>query len=73
MSEAEQCILKAIDVSRRQKAKSYEPRAAMSLYRLRQKHAKAQLARALLKKVYDSFTEEFSSPDLREAKRLLDE
>ena len=45
----------------------------MSLYRLRQKHAKAQLARALLKKVYDSFTEEFSSPDLREAKRLLDE
>ena len=71
-SEAEQCILKAIDVSRHQKAKSYELRSVISLYRLRQKQGKAKLARPLLKKVYGWFTEGFNSPDLREAKRLLE-
>ena len=63
----------AIDVSRRQKAKSYEPRAVMSFYRLRQKQGKAKLARAMLKMLYGWVTEGFNSPDLREAKRLLEE
>jgi predicted ATPase len=72
-SEVEKCILKAIDVSRHQKAKSYELRSVISLYRLRQKQGKAKLAHAILKKIYGWFTEGFASPDLREAKRLLDE
>ena len=73
VSEAEKCNPQAIDVSRHQKAKSYELRSVMSLYRLRQKQGKAKQARALLKKVYGWFTEGFDSPDLREAKRLLEE
>ena len=54
---AEGSFQKAIDVSRRQSAKLYELRAAMSLARLWRDQGKPQQARELLAPVYGWFTE----------------
>ena len=66
-------ILKAIEVARRQSAKSWELRAAMSLARLWQHQDKQKEAHELLAKIYSWFTEGFDTKDLQEAKTLLDE
>jgi class 3 adenylate cyclase/predicted ATPase len=71
--EAEACFRQALDVARRQLAKSWELRAAMSLSRLWQQQAKRAEARELLAPIYSWFTEGFDTPDLQEAKALLDE
>ena len=60
-------------MARRQQAKSWELRAAMSLSRLWQRQAKRNAARQLLAEIYGWFTEGFDTPDLREAKALLEE
>ena len=72
-TEVEVCFQKAFDVSRRQNAKSFELRAAMSLSRLRQKQGKMAEARELLAGVYGWFTEGFESRDLEEARAMLDQ
>ena len=72
-AEAEACFHTALDVARRQEAKSWELRAAMSLARLWQQQDKKQEARDLLASVYDWFTEGFDTPDLIDAKALIDE
>ena len=72
-AEAEACFQRALDVARRQEAKSLELRAAMSLGRLWQQQGKRAEARQLLAEVYGWFTEGFDTRDLREAKALLDE
>jgi predicted ATPase/predicted Ser/Thr protein kinase len=64
--EAEQSFQEALAVASRQEAKSLELRAAVSWTRT----AKSQ-ATEKLRKVYDSFTEGFQTPDLQEAKELL--
>ena len=61
---------RALDVARRQEAKSLELRAAMSLSRLRQQQGKRADAHALLAPVYSWFTEGFDTIDLQEAKVL---
>jgi predicted ATPase len=71
-SEAEECFLKAIEIARRQEAKSLELRAATSLARLWQQQGKTAEARALLSPVYNWFTEGFDTKDLQEAKALLE-
>jgi predicted ATPase len=71
--EGEACLHTALDVARHQQAKSLELRAAMSLSRLWQRQGKRDAARQLLASVYGWFTEGFDSPDLREAKVLLEE
>jgi predicted ATPase len=48
-------------------------RAAVSLARLRRDQGRHAEARGLLAPVYDWFTEGFGTPDLKEAKALLDE
>jgi predicted ATPase len=70
--EAEPCFHQALDVARRQQAKSLELRAAMSLARLWQRQGKHAEAHELLAPVYGWFTEGFDTADLREAKGLLD-
>ncbi len=70
---AEECFRQAINISRRQKAKSWELRATMSLSRLLQKQDKKEEAKQMLAEVYDWFTEGFDTPDLKEAKALLEE
>jgi predicted ATPase len=70
--EAEACFQRALEVARRQEAKSLELRAAMSLARLWQHQGKRAAARELLAPVYSWFTEGFDTADLQEAKALLD-
>ncbi|RIK71195.1 hypothetical protein DCC62_22095 [candidate division KSB1 bacterium] len=72
-SEVEACYEKALAVARKQEAKSFELRAAMSLGRLWQSQGKNEQAKELLNKVYNWFTEGFETRDLREAKQLLAE
>jgi DNA-binding winged helix-turn-helix (wHTH) protein/predicted ATPase len=70
--EAEACFLKAIDIARRQQAKSLELRATMSLAQLWQQQGKREEARQMLAETYAWFTEGFDTKDLQEAKALLE-
>jgi predicted ATPase len=70
--EAEACFQRALDVTRRQEAKSLELRATMSLARLWQEQDKRAEAYELLAPVYRWFTEGFDTADLQEARALLD-
>jgi predicted ATPase len=70
---AEQSFHRAQAVARRQNAKSFELRAAMSLARLWRDQGKVSEARELLAPVYGWFTEGFDTRDLKEAKALLEE
>jgi predicted ATPase len=72
-TETETCFCQALDIARRQQAKSWELRAAISLARLWQSQDKRQEAYVLLAPVYHWFTEGFDTADLQEAKALLDE
>jgi predicted ATPase len=72
-SHAETCFQQALDLARRQEAKSLELRAAMSLSRLWQQQGKRAEAYDLLAPIYGWFTEGFDTADLQEAKTLLEE
>jgi predicted ATPase len=72
-SEAETCFRNALQIGREQGARSLELRTATSLARLWRDQDKRQDARYLLAPVYDWFTEGFDTPDLKDAKVLLDE
>jgi ATP/maltotriose-dependent transcriptional regulator MalT len=72
VSAAETAIEQAIAVARRQNAKSWELRAAMSLARLRRQQGRPQEAVALLAPILGWFTEGFDTADLKDAKALLD-
>jgi hypothetical protein len=71
--EAAACFLKAIEIARRQQAKSLELRAVTSLSQLWQSQGKKDEARQMLAEIYGWFTEGFDTKDLQEAKALLDE
>ena len=70
--QAETWLQRALDVARRQEAKSLELRAAMSLARLWQQQGKRTEAYNLLAPIYGCFTEGFDTADLQEARALLD-
>jgi predicted ATPase len=70
--QAETCFQRALVMARRQQAKSWELRVAMSLSRLLQQQGKCTAACELLAPVYGWFTEGFDTADLQEAKALLD-
>ena len=63
---------RALAIARAQQAKSWELRAAMSMARLWRDQGKQNEARELLAPVYGWFTEGFDTPDLKNAKVLLD-
>ncbi|NOT57802.1 MAG: AAA family ATPase, partial [Deltaproteobacteria bacterium] len=71
--EAEACFLKAIEVARRQQAKSFELQATTSLARLWQQQGKVKQAHTMLSAIYNWFTEGFETKDLQEAKALIEE
>jgi predicted ATPase len=71
-TEAEAWFRQALDVARRQQAKSLELRAAMSLSRLWRQQGKRTEAYHLLKPIYGWFTEGFDTADLQDAKALLE-
>ena len=72
LAKAEAYFERALAVARKQQAKSWELRAAMSMARLWRDQGKRDDARDLLAPVYDWFTEGFDTLDLKEAKALLD-
>jgi adenylate cyclase len=69
--EAELCFGTAISIARRQRAKSLELRAAVSLAMLWCDEGKRNQAREMLLEVYDWFSEGFETADLKVAKLLL--
>jgi predicted ATPase len=70
---AEELYRKAMSIALEQEAKLWELRAAASLARLRRDQGRDAEARDLLAPVYGWFTEGYDTPDLKEAKALLDE
>jgi DNA-binding SARP family transcriptional activator/predicted ATPase len=72
-ADAEASLQHAIEIARRQQARSWELRATTSLSRLWQKQGRVGEAREMLAEIYGWFTEGFDTPDLQEAKALLDE
>jgi predicted ATPase len=70
---AEELYRKALSIAREQEAKLWELRAATSLARLRRDQGRRAEAHDLLAPVYSWFTEGFDTPDLKEARALLDE
>jgi predicted ATPase len=73
VAKAKEYFERALAVARKQQAKSWELRAAMSIARLWRDQGKRDEARDLLAPVYGWFTEGFDTLDLKEAKALLDE
>jgi predicted ATPase/tRNA A-37 threonylcarbamoyl transferase component Bud32 len=73
ITETEAFFRQAINIARRQSAKSWELRAVMGLSRLYQQESKKDEARQLMEEIYGSFTEGFDSTDLRDARLLLEE
>jgi predicted ATPase len=73
IDDAERCFRQALEIARRQSAKSLELRAATSLGRLLRRQGKREDARRLLEEVYAWFTEGFDTADLKDARALLDE
>jgi predicted ATPase len=70
---AEELYRKALSIAKEQEAKLWELRATVSLARLRRDQGRPAEAYDLLAPVYGWFTEGFGTPDLKDAKALLDE
>jgi predicted ATPase len=70
---AEACFRRALDVARRQGAKSLELRAALSLARLLRDRGRRAEGRRLLAGTFGWFTEGWDTPDLEDARALLEE
>jgi class 3 adenylate cyclase/predicted ATPase len=70
---AEELYREALSIAAEQEAKLFELRAAASLARLHRDQGRHAAARDLLAPVYGWFTEGFDTPDLKEAKALLDD
>ena len=66
-------VARALAIAREQGARSFELRAATSLARLWRDQGKRAEARDLLAPVYATFTEGFTTRDLKDAKALLEE
>jgi predicted ATPase len=72
-TQVERCFHQALAIARRQRAKSLELRAAMSLARLWRRQGKRADAHDLLAPIYIWFTEGFDTADIRDARALLGE
>ena len=69
---AAKCFRTAIKIARRQQTRAWELRATTSLARLWQRQGRRDEARKALTAVYASYTEGFATPDLVDAKALLE-
>ena len=73
LEAAEPAFRAALGLARCQAARTWELRAAVSLARLWADRGERRKAHELLTPTYGWFTEGFDTPDLREARALLDE
>jgi predicted ATPase len=71
-AKAEDCFQQALAIAARQRAKSWQLRATISLGRLWRQQGEKRNARELLEPVYGWFVEGFDTADLQDAKALLD-
>jgi predicted ATPase len=69
---AEACFLEALGCARMQGARSLELRAAVSLARLHARKGQRAAGTALLRPLYESFGEGHDTPDLAEARQVLE-
>jgi predicted ATPase/DNA-binding winged helix-turn-helix (wHTH) protein len=69
---AEVTLERALSVARQQGALSWELRGSVTLARLRAKQGRGHEGRELVASVYARFTEGFGTPDLLDAKQLLE-
>jgi predicted ATPase len=72
-AKAQSCFERAIEVARKQSAKSFELRATTGLSRLLASQGRREEARAMIAEIYNWFTEGFDTADLKDAKALLDQ
>ncbi len=72
-AEAEGILRNAIDIARRQGARSFELRSAVSLAGLLMRQGRKQESRELLGPIYAGFAEGYSTADLAEAREILNE
>ena len=72
VAQAAACFQQALAVARRQQTKTFELRAALSLGRLWQQQGQRQTTRVLLAPIYAWFTKGFDTPDLQDARTLLE-
>ena len=72
-ADAQNCFERAVEIARKQSAKSLELRATTSLVRLLASQGRRDQARTMLADIYNWFTEGFDTADLKDAKALLDE
>jgi class 3 adenylate cyclase/predicted ATPase len=72
VKNAEEYFLKAIEIAKKQQAKSLELRTTTSFARLWRRQGKQKEAHHLLSNIYNRFTEGFDTKDLQEAKALLE-
>jgi len=69
---AEELFLKSLSIAVKQEAKLWELRSSVILARLQSDQGRRAEARGLLAPVFGWFTEGFDTPDLKEAKALLE-
>jgi DNA-binding SARP family transcriptional activator len=72
VADVEHTYWQTIELARQRGARSRELRATTSLCRLWQKQGKRDEGRKLLAEIYNWFTEGFDTPDLQEARTLLE-
>jgi serine/threonine protein kinase/predicted ATPase len=70
-AEAESCFQTSLEVARRQSARAWELRAAMSLGKLTHKQGHVEEAKQILSSVLKRFTQGFETPDVHDAQVLL--
>jgi predicted ATPase/DNA-binding winged helix-turn-helix (wHTH) protein len=70
-SDAEDCLMQSLDYARRQSAKSWELRTALTLARVRAGQGDRGQARQLVAPLYEQFTEGFETADLKAAREFL--
>jgi predicted ATPase len=70
--EAETSFRQALAIARRQQSRSLELRAAISLTRLYHAQGRQAEVRPILVECYDRFTEGFDTPDLLDAKEIIE-
>ena len=69
---AEACFQEALKIAQKQKAKSWELRAALSIALLYERQDRNGEAHKILDRTYCLFSEGFETTDLTDAKRMLD-
>jgi class 3 adenylate cyclase/predicted ATPase/tRNA A-37 threonylcarbamoyl transferase component Bud32 len=70
---AEDCFRRAIETAQRQLSRAWELRATTSLARLLQRQDRTDEAHIALAAIYSKYSEGFTTPDLVDAKKLLEE